>query len=350
MQANDAQAVPLSQGGPGTCEPEQSGSDVFAPQGGQTSALSTPCPAQPAGPLTLSQLIDAYFAQFTGRDHAREQRLDEWRLRLGERAFASITDDEVFAHLEEIAAQPARIWKGRDVNGQPIYRAKGARAAATVNRYHAALSALFTWAIKRRRAPKGWTNPCHQVERAREENGVVRFLSDEERTRLLAACRQSKWPRLYLLVLMGITTGARRGELLSLRWSDIDRERAVAYLGRTKNGEPKTLPLVPAVLEELASLDRGAKGSLIFASRLRPNSPYEFTMRWQEALKLAKVRKFRFHDLRHTCASYLAQNGASLLEIADVMGHRQLAMVKRYAHLTTKSKAALVNRVLGDIK
>jgi len=62
------------------------------------------------------------------------------------------------------------------------------------------------------------------------------------------------------------------------------------------------------------------------------------------------VSGFRFHDLRHSCASYLAQNGASLLEIADVLGHKQLAMTKRYSHLTTATKKALVGRVLGDIR
>jgi integrase len=86
---------------------------------------------------------------------------------------------------------------------------------------------------------------------------------------------------------------------------------------------------------------RGAAG--LFQAR-------SFGSSWRTAIKAAGIRRFRFHDLRHTCASYLAQQGASLLEIADVMGHRQLAMVKRYAHLTTATKARLVNRVLGAIK
>lgn len=300
--------------------------------------------------LTLSELLDQYFAQFTGRDTEKVHRLVAWRERLGDREFSTITDDEVFAALEEIAAQPARIWCGLDADRKPIFRAKGKRTPATVNRYHAALSALFTWAIKKRRAPKGWTNPCHKIERQREAPGVVRFLSDEERARLLAACRASRWPQLYLLVLMGITTGARRGELLGLRWGEIDFERSVARVGITKNGEPKTLPLVPAVLEELHRFRKATPSALVFASRRSPGSAFQFEESWRAALKGARVRAFRFHDLRHTCASYLAQNGASLLEIADVMGHRQLAMVKRYAHLTIKSKAALVNRVLGEIK
>jgi integrase len=84
-------------------------------------------------------------------------------------------------------------------------------------------------------------------------DGVVRFLSDEERTGLLNACKASRWPRLYALVVMAITTGARRGELLGLHWRDVDLQRAHACVRTSKNGEPKALPLVPVVIEELAN-------------------------------------------------------------------------------------------------
>ena len=211
--------------------------------------------------------------------------------------------------------------------------------------------ALFTWAIKRRLAPRGWENPAHLVERAPERNARTRFLTADERARLLEACRASAWPRLYLLVLMAITTGARRGELLALTWADVDREHAGAHVRETKNGDPRVLPLAPHVLEELARVRKSddRDEDLVFCSRLR-RQPAHFQSAWQAALKQAAIERFRFHDLRHTCASYLAQGGASLLEIADVMGHRQLSMVKRYAHLTIATKAKLVNRVLGEIK
>ena len=71
---------------------------------------------------------------------------------------------------------------------------------------------------------------------------------------------------------------------------------------------------------------------------------------WETAIREARIEDFRFHDLRHSCASYLAQNGASLVELADVLGHRTMAMVKRYSHLSTESKARLVRRVFGDLK
>jgi integrase len=67
-------------------------------------------------------------------------------------------------------------------------------------------------------------------------------------------------------------------------------------------------------------------------------------------LKQARIENFRFHDCRHSCASYLAQQGASLVELADVLGHKTMAMVRRYSHLSTDSKTTLVNRVLGNLK
>ena len=70
---------------------------------------------------------------------------------------------------------------------------------------------------------------------------------------------------------------------------------------------------------------------------------------WIKALKRADIKEFRFHDLRHTCASYLAQNGASLLEIADVLGHKQIQMTKRYAHLCVSHKQKLIEKYLDDI-
>jgi integrase len=95
---------------------------------------------------------------------------------------------------------------------------------------------------------------------------------------------------------------------------------------------------------------QGQPAGLIFPSARYPDQPFAFEVQWANVLNQTRIRSFRFHDLRHSCASMLAASGATLLEIADVLGHRQLAMTKRYAHLTTQHKAALVNRVLGGIR
>ena len=87
----------------------------------------------------------------------------------------------------------------------------------------------------------------------------------------------------------------------------------------------------------------------MFESKIKPGRAYCFTKPWRKALKEAEIEDFTFHSLRHTCASYLAMNGASLLEIADVLGHKQIQMTKRYSHLCIDHKQKLINSVLGRI-
>ena len=315
----------------------------------QTGTSSRPALYERSGFMTISQAIDAYMAAYEGRDESRAQRMAWWQAKIGHLTLLEVDEDDIFYAIEELSSKKPRYYAGKDADGNSIYKAKNKPyTAATLNRYVATMAALFTWCIKKRIAPKGWTNPCQGVEKSPEHNEVVRFLDKDERVALLDACKQSKWPKLYLLTLLALTTGARSGELKRLKWGDIDLERAEAAIHRTKNGDRKTLPLVPAVLQELEKF-KDTESKLVFASTRIADTAYHFDSVWREALKQARIKNFRFHDLRHTCASYLAQNGATLLEIGDVLGHRNLSVTKRYSNLATDHKSALINRVLGDL-
>lgn len=298
---------------------------------------------------TLAAVAGAYLAAYRGRDENRYHRVNAWTRLLGDRPFAAIGADDVDAAMAQLATEPARVYAGKDADGLPIYRKKiGQRTGATLNRYLVALGALYTWARRNRLAPRHLESPTRHVEKHAESRGRVRYLSDAERTRLLEACRASVWPRLYVLVLMAMTTGARRGELLGLRWTDVHLDRAEAEIHDTKNGDRRVLVLLPQVLGELrrfAPKDAEISTALVFRSRLRPSQPYAMAEAFRDAMLDAELRNFRFHDLRHTAASYMAQAGASLLEIADTLGHRQLRMVQRYAHLNTDSRRRLMGRV-----
>lgn len=314
------------------------------------AALQAPALPLRCGEMLIADLIDLYMAHYTGRDPTRLQRLTCWLSRVGALRLDEISDDQVHAALQGLVSQRARFFAGIDADGQPIHRAKKKPiSGATINRYAASLAAVFTWAIKQRIAPKGWDHPCRRVERQAESAGKTRFLTRAECDRLLVACKASTWPKLYALVLMALTTGMRKGELLGLRWADIDFEGQLAHVGRSKNGDPKVLPLVPALVEQLRPMV-GEPAVLVFASKRNPDQAYSFELKWAEALVAAGIRGFRFHDLRHSCASFLAQNGATLLEIGDLLGHRQIAMTKRYSHLASTHRAALVTRVLGDLR
>ena len=115
----------------------------------------------------------------------------------------------------------------------------------------------------------------------------------------------------------------------------------------TKNGTSRSVPLTGEVLELLHkhSKIRRLDSDLVFPSPNDPQRPLHFRASWLTALKRAEISEFRFHDLRHCAASYLAMSGASLAEIVEVLGHRTLAMVKRYAHLSQDHVAGVVERM-----
>jgi integrase len=225
-----------------------------------------------------------------------------------------------------------------------------AHSPATVNRYLAALSHVLTTAVKE----WGWLeeNPLRKVTKMKEPRGRTRFLCDDERSRLLAACRNSESPYLYIAVVLALSTGGRRMEILGLKWSDIDIPRNVITLHETKNGERRVLPLAGHALELiiLHSKLRRLNSSLVFPGK-NFKKPIDLRSPFETALKRAEIIDFRWHDLRHSCASYLAMNGASLAEIAEILGHKTLQMVKRYSHLseahTSKVVAKMNEKIFG---
>jgi len=299
---------------------------------------------------TVSELTALYVGAYAGRDQSRLQTLRRWSAAIGHLRIDQLDADLVADALQTFAMTPARRFLGRDkATGVARYKDLGQLGPASLNRLRSALSALLRFAKRRRLTPKGWVNPVLEVEALPEDNARIRFLSPDERERLLVACRASSCAKLYLLVLAALTTGARRGELLGLRFGDLDLAAGTAFVKRTKNGQPRVLPLTPAVVLLIRALGAKPAEQLVFSSRYDPNRRLLFETAWRTALRQASIADFRFHDLRHSCASYLAQSGASLLEIADVLGHKSLDVTKRYSHLTVDTKRALVQRVLGEI-
>jgi integrase len=275
---------------------------------------------------SLKDLVDEYLLkEYTGsRPKAQAKKLEFWTDIIGERVIIDITKNDIYVALELLPSNFSN---------------------ATINRYKAAISVVFSYACRAFDLP---INPVRKIPSLPENNERIRFLSEAERTRLFKACRVSHWDKLYLIVLLAITTGARKGELTKLRWNNIDFDQRTAYVATTKNGQPKVLPLTDSVIRELQLFDT-KDNSLIFASKVKEDVAYCFTKPWKKALEDAEIKDFRFHDLRHSCASYLAQSGASLLEIADVLGHKQISVTKRYAHLCIEHKSSLINKVMGGI-
>jgi integrase len=244
-------------------------------------------------------------------------------------------------HLRLDQLTPARLTACRE-------RLAETRAPATVNRYLAVLSHAVQVAMQE----WGWleASPLRRVGRLREPGGRVRWLAEEERQRLLQACTQSPNRLLLPVVVVALATGARKQELLRLTWREVDLRRARLLLYATKTGEHRSVPLTGRALTELQTLAkvRRLDTALVFPRR-DGRAPLDLRHAWQQAVRQAGLEDFRFHDLRHCCASYLAMHGASLVEIAEVLGHKTLQMVKRYAHLAEAHTAQVVARMTAAI-
>jgi len=282
---------------------------------------------------------------------ARERHLKWWEDRFAGLTLAEITADRIVEARDALAAEKftrGKPHKNRKT-GEVTAPAEYARAPATCNKYLIVLARVLNLAVKEWRLMD--RNPAADISKKKEPRGRVRFLSDAEREALLDACAASDWKGLHTLVMLAISTGARRGELINLKWSDVDLKSARAAVHDTKNGDSRVLPLVGKALDALRELrlQNGARSEYVFPQASGFPGPYvHFDGYWQDALTAAKLEDFRFHDLRHTTASYLASQGASLLEIADTLGHRTLNMVKRYAHLAQSHKVRAIEKMAKE--
>ena len=157
------------------------------------------------------------------------------------------------------------------------------------------------------------------------------------------------------IVLLALNTGLRRGELLSLRWADIDRvARVLNVRGEgTKSGDSRAVPLNREALETLTvwSDDAGSKDDTPSAGLIFPGDDGEemgtLKTGFTAILRDAKIVGFRFHDLRHSFASKLVQAGVDLNTVRELLGHADLKMTLRYAHLAPEHKAAAVAKLVS---
>jgi integrase len=283
---------------------------------------------------TLGEAIERYIADVipTKPKNTVNQvgQLQWWKEHLGDYSLADVSPALIAQYRDKLAKSPSQRGESR--------------SPATVNRYLAVLSHLFTMAIKE----WGWVeeNPLRKVTKPKESRGRVRFLSDEERTRLLNECKKSDSQYLYLTVVLALSTGGRRMEILGLNWKDVDLNRGIITLHETKNGERRVLPLAGHALELMKqhAKIRHVGCDFVFPGK-NFKAPIDLRTPFETVLKRAEITDFRWHDLRHSCASYLAMNGASLAEIAEILGHKTLQMVKRYAHLSDAHTSKVVARM-----
>ncbi|MDD2863936.1 MAG: site-specific integrase [Methylococcales bacterium] len=289
---------------------------------------------------TVADLINRYCTEYlpNNKDRTysereqkeRVQKLGWWNEKIGYLVLADVTPQLISEHLDAMT-----------------------QSNATATKYLKNLSHAFSIAVKK----YGWItdNPILKVTTPQQPSGRVRFLDDNERAKLLAACKESPNKMLYVCVVLALATGMRQGELMGLQWRDVDLKNGVAILHETKNGERRRVPLSGLGLELLRDYAKIIRidTPLLFPSPTKPQQPIDLKKSWLNALKKAEIEDFHWHDLRHCTASYLAMDGASLAEIAEVLGHKTLSMVKRYAHLSdghvSNVVASMNHKIFGGV-
>ena len=254
------------------------------------------------------------------RGHKRSWEADEWRMKqlvelFGSHEAESLTGPEMEKRLSDAAA--AAKW-----------------SRATYNRHRSLLMLAYREA---RRGGKVSTNPARDIRHRNENNSRVRFLSrgeNGEYRRLFKVIRENH-PEHLAEFIFALNTGLRLSSQYGATYEMLDWERNVLDVPRTKNDEPVHVPLNSEVLAAIRLLPSwaGRKGP-IFRSQRHPEKPVLSNDHWfKPALKAAGINDFKWHDLRHTFASWLIQDGVPLDRVSKLLGHKSLAMTMRYAHL-----------------
>jgi integrase len=206
------------------------------------------------------------------------------------------------------------------------------RKPATVNRYLSAMRSAWNWGRAAGLVPQEQAWPSRLM--LTEPKGRVRFLNDGELAALLKAASEQS-PTAHAAILISLGCGIRQGELRRLKWTDLDLDKQRLRVLLSKNGESRSVYMPASAVEALRVLKRAPiVGQTVIADEEgQPVAKEWIEYRWRLIRDAAGLANFRWHDMRHSCASFLAQNGATLLEIGSVLGHRSPTVTMRYAHL-----------------
>jgi len=186
--------------------------------------------------------------------------------------------------------------------------------------------AMTEWSIPIR------INPVRQIKLPSDSKPRERRLENGDDTRLSEAISSNSAWYLRPLIALAIETGMRRGELLSIRWKDVDLTAPNIRILKTKNGHPRTIPLTPKAVDLLGSLER--KDDRVF-----PVTPNAVRLAWERLRKRAGLEDLRLHDLRHEAVSRFFEYGLTVPEVALISGHKDPRMLSRYTHLRPEKVA-----------
>ena len=260
---------------------------------------------------------------------------------------------EPFAHklLTEICAEDLDTWMTQQI--QQKYK------PSTVNKHAGLLNRILNVAVEWEYLEK---NPFNKaiIKKFPTGDHVQRFLVPEEIRRLLSACSNEPHPYLHSFIKLLLLTGARSSELRLCKWSDVNLPKQELFIGLSKNGRSRRIVLSNSAVEELycvkeKSESLGTPTEALNWVFTNPKTQLPYTsmqVSFAKARKTARLDNVRIHDLRHTFASLLINNGASIYEVQKLLGHHHISMTERYAHLlpnTLKERAEIMASSLLNV-
>lgn len=210
---------------------------------------------------------------------------------------------------------------------------------AYINKNLAILKHIFTKALDWELIDEAAYKKIIKVKQLKGENKRLRYLSEEESERLISNCE----PYLKPIVITALNTGMRKSEIFKLTWDRLDLKNQIILLDRTKNGERREIPINDTLCNTLSDLTRHLKCDYVFYNpkTLKPFDKLKES--WARALKKSHIMDFHFHDLRHTFASRLVMKGVDLTTVKELLGHKDIKMTLRYAHLAPAHIRKAVN-------
>ncbi|HET9529548.1 MAG TPA: site-specific integrase, partial [Blastocatellia bacterium] len=287
---------------------------------------------KPDGPNVFIEFAEKVYLPWSKEN--KRSTSDQYYIEVFKRFFKKKTFAEISSMLIE---------KFKSERRKTQTKAKKTRRSASVNREIECLSSIFSMAM---RAPYRLVreNPCREVTKLKEENERNRYLTEDEEKRLLAEC-VGRRAHLRPILLLALNTGMRRGEILSLRWSQVDFARGLIHLVRTKSGKSRLVPINTLVRETLLELQSKASGEWVFRGAGTGKGITDVKKAFSAACQDAKIEDLHFHDLRHTAATRMAETGAEPSTIKDILGHSDLRMTDRYTHAVELRKRAALERI-----
>lgn len=212
------------------------------------------------------------------------------------------------------------------------------RSSTTVNYHLSILSKIFSLAVD---AELLENNPCFRVKKLRLNNQRTRVLSVEEEEKLFSALGENELVKN--IITIALHTGMRRGEIFNLKWFDVDFNRGLIQVRESKSGKKRFIPINATVKKLLNNLKR--KNEFVFPSPKTGGKLDNIKRSFGRAVKDAKLEDFRFHDLRHTAATRMADLGADAFTLMKILGHADIRMTSRYTHATDTALRRAVTKL-----